>query len=44
MDEKREISVNLTSLKKKLDETRDFRDKREKEINWMKVVFASNSN
>jgi len=37
VDEKKEISANLTGLKKKFDETRDFCNKKEKEINWMKV-------
>jgi len=44
VDERKEISANLTGLKKKFDETRDTCNKKEKEINWMRVynVFFHN--
>jgi len=37
VDERKEISANLTGLKKKFDETRDTCNKKEKEINWMRT-------
>jgi len=37
IDERKEISANLTGLKKKFDETREYCNKKEKEINWMRV-------
>lgn len=40
VDEKKEVSANLTGLRKKFDETRDLRTKKEKEINWMRVLFG----
>lgn len=36
IDERKEISANLTGLKKKFDETREYCNKKEKEINWMR--------
>jgi hypothetical protein len=37
VDEKKEISQNLTSLRKKYDETREVCNKKEQEINKMRV-------